>query len=110
LVDQPVANPAASRKAEHGRAYATGAYTRQHIRRRNVSRSRWRSRRTKSCISLGASPALERVAGAGPQVYHCYPGTMEMRRDRVCELGCGYQALTATCSDLPGNLDPRLER
>src|SRR5262249_26859994 len=33
-----------------------------------------------------------------------------VRRDTASEPGCGYQALTATCSDLSGNLDPRLAR
>jgi hypothetical protein len=57
---------------------------------------------------VGCISGLERVAGVGPQVYHCYPGEMEVRRNSVCEPGCGYEALTATCSDLVGNLDPRL--
>jgi hypothetical protein len=57
---------------------------------------------------VGCISGPERVAGVGPQVYHCYPGEMEARRDSVCEPDCGYQALTATCSDLSGNLDPRL--
>jgi hypothetical protein len=57
---------------------------------------------------VGCISDLERVAGVGPQVYHCYPGEMEVRRDSSCEPDCQYQALTATCSDLSGNLDPRL--
>jgi molybdopterin-synthase adenylyltransferase len=57
---------------------------------------------------VGCISGLERVAGVGPQVYHCYPGEMEARRGSVCEPDCGYDALTATCSDLSGNLDPRL--
>jgi hypothetical protein len=59
---------------------------------------------------VGCISGLERVAGVGPQVYHCYPGEMEVRRNCACEPDCGYQALTATCSDLSGNLDPRLAR
>ena len=55
---------------------------------------------------VGCISGLERVAGVGPQVYHCYPGEMEVRHGSVCEPDCGYQALTATCSDLSGNLDP----
>jgi hypothetical protein len=57
---------------------------------------------------VGCISGLERVAGIGPQVYHCYPGEMEVSRDSVCEPGCGYEALNASCSDLSGNLDPRL--
>ncbi len=59
---------------------------------------------------VGCISGLERVSGVGPQVYHCYPGEMEVRRDSTCDRGCEYQALTATCSDLAGNLDPRLAR
>jgi hypothetical protein len=54
---------------------------------------------------------LRRLAAAGTlraQKAGTYPGEMEVRRDSVCEPGCGYEALTATCSDLSGNLDPRL--
>jgi molybdopterin-synthase adenylyltransferase len=57
---------------------------------------------------VGCISGLERVAGVGPQVYHCYPGEMEVRRNCVCEPDCAYQALTSTCSNLSGNLDPRL--
>jgi hypothetical protein len=57
---------------------------------------------------VGCISGLDRVGGVGPQIYHCYPGEMEVHRDSVCEPACGYEALTATCSDLSGNLDRRL--
>jgi hypothetical protein len=57
---------------------------------------------------VGCISGLERVAGVGPQTYHCYPGEMQVHRNRICEPDCAYQALTATCSDLSGNLDPVL--
>jgi molybdopterin-synthase adenylyltransferase len=57
---------------------------------------------------VGCISGLERVSGVGPQVYHCYPGEMEVRGGSACQPDCGYEALTATCSDLSGNLDPGL--
>jgi len=57
---------------------------------------------------VGCICGLERVAGVGPQTYHCYPGEMHVNANRLCDPDCAYDALTARCADLSGNLDPTL--
>jgi hypothetical protein len=57
---------------------------------------------------VGCISGLERIGGVGPQVYHCYPGEMEVHRSTACDASCPYQGLTAAAADLSGNLDPRL--
>jgi hypothetical protein len=52
---------------------------------------------------VGLITGLERVGGIGPQMYHAYPGCMEVREAESCEADCEYMALTATAVDLlPG--------
>jgi len=51
---------------------------------------------------VGLVTGLQRVGGIAPQMYHAYPGGMEVRRAE-CEAGCEYRGLTASGSDLrPG--------
>lgn len=38
----------------------------------------------------------QRVGGIGPQMYHAYPGRMDVVEDGVCESDCEYSALLAT--------------
>lgn len=52
---------------------------------------------------VGLVTGLERVGGVGPQMYHAYPGRMEVR-EVVCEDACEYQALTASPEDLRAGL------
>jgi hypothetical protein len=52
---------------------------------------------------VGLVTGLERVGGIGPQMYHAYPGCMEVR-EAVCEDECEYQALTASAQDLRAGL------
>jgi hypothetical protein len=52
---------------------------------------------------VGLVTGLERVGGIGPQIYHAYPGCMEVR-EAACEDECEYQALTASAQDLRAGL------
>jgi hypothetical protein len=52
---------------------------------------------------VGLISGQVRIGGVGPQMYHCYPGTMEIL-DAACEQDCEFRALTATASDLTSNL------
>ena len=52
---------------------------------------------------VGLVTGLQRVGGTGPQMYHAYPGEMEVLEAR-CEPGCEFAELTATAADLSGNL------
>jgi hypothetical protein len=52
---------------------------------------------------VGLVTGLERVGGIGPQMYHAYPGCMEVR-EAACEDECEYQALTASAADLRAGL------
>jgi molybdopterin-synthase adenylyltransferase len=45
-----------------------------------------------------------RVGGRGPQVYHAYPGEMQVLDGSACKVGCEYRALLASAPDLTGNL------
>jgi hypothetical protein len=54
---------------------------------------------------VGLVTGQRRVGGAGAQVYHCYPGTMEVH-EGVCRPECAYSALLAAAADLRGNLLP----
>jgi len=38
----------------------------------------------------------QRLGGVGPQMYHAYPGRMDVVADSTCEPDCEYTALTAT--------------
>jgi len=52
---------------------------------------------------VGLNTRQVRIGGVGPQMYHCYPGKMEIL-DPTCEQDCEFRALTATASDLASNL------
>jgi hypothetical protein len=56
---------------------------------------------------VGLVTGLQRIAGIGPQTYHCYPGIMETRATTTCADGCPYGLLLAAAADLRGNLTPR---
>lgn len=51
---------------------------------------------------VGLITGLDRVGGVGPQMYHAYPGNMDVS-EAGCAADCEYAALTATALDLrPG--------
>lgn len=51
---------------------------------------------------VGLITGLERVGGIGPQMYHAYPGTMDVQ-PMECASDCEYRALTASAAELrPG--------
>jgi hypothetical protein len=52
---------------------------------------------------VGVITGLERVGGIGPQMYHAYPGCMEVR-EGACENECEYRALAASAQDLRAGL------
>lgn len=52
---------------------------------------------------VGLVTGLTRVGGTGPQMYHAYPGVMEVL-DKSCEPDCEFVSLTATAVDLSPNL------
>lgn len=52
---------------------------------------------------VGLVTGLERVGGIGPQMYHAYPGCMDVR-EAACQDECEYQALTASAQDLRAGL------
>lgn len=54
---------------------------------------------------VGLVTSLPRVGGVGAQMYHCYPGEMEVL-DAVCDDDCEFVALTAAAANLSGNLAP----
>lgn len=56
---------------------------------------------------VGLLTGLQKIGGTGPQMYHCYPGEMEVLRVERCNEGCQYQALTASACDLTGNYKSR---
>jgi hypothetical protein len=48
---------------------------------------------------VGLVTGLERIGGSGPQMYHAYPGIMEVSSHQCAE-GCEYQALVGTAGDV----------
>lgn len=52
---------------------------------------------------IGLVTGLERIGGSGPQMYHAYPGEMELIAAK-CAVDCEYSELTASARDLSGNL------
>ncbi len=52
---------------------------------------------------VGLVTGMERIGGRGPQMYHAYPGQMEILAD-ACTADCEYLALTATAADWSSNL------
>lgn len=53
---------------------------------------------------VGLVTREKRVGGFGPQMYHAYPGEMEVLPIQHCHAGCGYNELTGSAHDLTGNL------
>jgi hypothetical protein len=51
----------------------------------------------------GLVTGLPRIGGTGPQMYHCYPGEMEVA-DAACDTDCEFSAITATAADMSANL------
>lgn len=49
---------------------------------------------------LGLVTGQQRIGGIGAQVYHCYPGCMEVIAEQSCSPGCEYATLTASAADL----------
>lgn len=52
---------------------------------------------------VGLISGMPRIGGCGAQMYHAYPGTMEIV-DETCTAQCPFQGLTGIASDLSGNL------
>jgi hypothetical protein len=55
---------------------------------------------------IGLVTGQPRIGGTGPQIYHCYPGSIEVVDKRECAPECEYAALTASAQDLSGNCQP----
>ncbi len=54
---------------------------------------------------VGLVTGLPRTGGIGPQIYDCYPGTMRVLYDAICNDDCEFTALTATAVNLSPNLE-----
>jgi hypothetical protein len=52
---------------------------------------------------IGLVTGLDRIGGTAPQMYHCYPGEMQLDL-RACTAECEFIALTASAPDLSPNL------
>ncbi len=52
---------------------------------------------------IGIVTGQPRIGGIGAQIYHCYPGTIEVIDKQECASACEYSALTASAQDLSGN-------
>ncbi len=52
---------------------------------------------------IGVVTGQSRIGGTGAQIYHCYPGNMEVVDSQDCVQGCEYTALTGSAQDLSGN-------
>jgi hypothetical protein len=52
---------------------------------------------------IGLVTGQQRIGGIGAQIYHCYPGNIEVIDKRECVPACEYAALTASAQDLSGN-------
>jgi molybdopterin-synthase adenylyltransferase len=59
---------------------------------------------------IGLVTGQSRIGGTGPQIYHCYPGSMEVIDKQDCAPECEYSALTASAQDLSGNCQPANSR
>ncbi len=55
---------------------------------------------------IGLLTGQPRIGGIGAQIYHCYPGRMEVSERTACTPGCGYAELLTSAADLSGNCDP----
>jgi hypothetical protein len=52
---------------------------------------------------VGLVTGLPQIGGTGPQMYHCYPGEMEVL-NTACDPDCEFTEMSATAADLAGNL------
>ena len=55
---------------------------------------------------VGLVTGHQRIGGKGAQMYHCYPGEMQVL-DVQCHPDCEFRALTASSADLTANLPSR---
>jgi len=53
---------------------------------------------------IGLATGLSRVGGIGPQIYHAYPGKMDVKETENCDMGCEYAELTANAADMRFNI------
>jgi molybdopterin-synthase adenylyltransferase len=53
---------------------------------------------------IGLVTGLARVGGIGSQIYHAYPGRMDVEQHGTCEPDCEYNALTASAADMYSNI------
>jgi hypothetical protein len=53
--------------------------------------------------AVGIATSQPRIGGVAPQMYHAYPGTMEVDRSTTCEPDCEFPPLAATAPDLRPN-------
>lgn len=55
---------------------------------------------------IGLVTGQQRIGGTGAQIYHCYPGNIEVSNEQGCSPSCEYAELTASAQDLSGNCKP----
>lgn len=53
---------------------------------------------------VGLVTGLTRIGGIGSQIYHAYPGRMDVKEMDKCMPGCEYNALTASAEDMSSNI------
>lgn len=58
---------------------------------------------------VGVVTGQVRIGGAGPQMYHCYPGVMEILDKSSCDAECEFASLTAQAADLTVSLPHALK-
>jgi hypothetical protein len=76
---------------------------RQTVSRRNVFPFGMSVAAHQVLQGVGVVTGLQRIGGAGSQMYQGYPGTMSVEANATCEPDCEYRALTASAEDLrPG--------
>lgn len=53
---------------------------------------------------IGLITGLSRIGGVGPQIYHAYPGRMDVKELDKCIPACEYNELTASAADMNSNI------
>ncbi len=53
---------------------------------------------------IGLVTGLTRIGGIGSQMYHAYPGCMEVKDLAKCMPNCGYHKLTSSATDMRVNI------
>lgn len=53
---------------------------------------------------VGLVTGLTRIGGIGPQMYHAYPGCMEVKDPAKCMPDCEYNKLTSSATDMRVNI------